>query len=77
MRLWTLHPKYLTDGADRSIELETLARDLLTSPRRPAVWPLLQLEQQALERLDTPYFTLHSDADGLSWASPTTPPSSV
>ncbi|HLL84303.1 MAG TPA: type 2 lanthipeptide synthetase LanM, partial [Longimicrobium sp.] len=47
-----LHPRYLRSGIDRGIELDVLSRTLLRSAERPAVWPLLQAEREALERLD-------------------------
>jgi type 2 lantibiotic biosynthesis protein LanM len=51
-----LHPKYLRSGVDRGIELDALARTLLRTEDRPAIWPLLGAERDALERLDVPYF---------------------
>jgi type 2 lantibiotic biosynthesis protein LanM len=64
----TLHPKFLRDGADRSIELDVLSRALLRADAKPFLWSLLQLEQQALAQLDIPYFTACSDSDALTVA---------
>jgi type 2 lantibiotic biosynthesis protein LanM len=64
----TLHPKFLRDGADRSIELDILSRALLAADSKPFIWPILKAEQQALEQLDIPYFTAYSDSDALTIA---------
>jgi type 2 lantibiotic biosynthesis protein LanM len=65
----TLAPKFLRDGADRSIELDILSRAMLSSDTKPNFWPLLKVEIQALQQLDIPYFTACSDSDGLVIAS--------
>ncbi len=62
----TLHPKFLRDGADRSIELDILSRALLAADSKPFIWPILRAERQALEQLDIPYFTAYSDSDALT-----------
>jgi type 2 lantibiotic biosynthesis protein LanM len=64
----TLDPKFLRDGVERSIELDILSRGLLSSETKPTFWSLLKLETQALEQLDTPYFTARTDSDGLEIA---------
>ncbi|MEQ9367537.1 MAG: type 2 lanthipeptide synthetase LanM family protein [Coleofasciculus chthonoplastes F3-SA18-01] len=64
----TLHPKFLRDGADRSIELDILSRALLAADSKPFIWPILKAEQQALEQLDIPYFIAYSDSDALTIA---------
>ncbi|HEX6899883.1 MAG TPA: type 2 lanthipeptide synthetase LanM [Thermoanaerobaculia bacterium] len=57
LQLHSLHPEYLKDGLDRSIELEWLAR--------PLCWPssfdegrrwIYELERIAMENLDVPHF---------------------
>jgi len=54
------HPDLLRDGADRSIEIEMLARAMLPSggavSASPA-WPLIKAERDAVERGDIPLFT--------------------
>jgi type 2 lantibiotic biosynthesis protein LanM len=52
----SLSPDCCRDGAARSIELELLARVYLEAESRPAVWPLLAAERQALEQADVPLF---------------------
>lgn len=64
----TRHPKFLRDGADRSIELDVLSRALLAADSKPFLWPLLKAEHQALEQLDIPYFVANSDSDALTIA---------
>ncbi|MEH1847364.1 MAG: type 2 lanthipeptide synthetase LanM [Nostoc sp.] len=60
-----LHPEYLRDGADRSIELDILSKPLLSADEKPPFWPLLSVEQQALEQMDIPFFTFYTDSDAL------------
>lgn len=60
-----LHPDFLGDGADRTIELDVLSRALLATDMKPSVWSLLAEELQALEQLDIPYFVADSDSDAL------------
>ncbi|MFQ5541982.1 MAG: type 2 lanthipeptide synthetase LanM, partial [Candidatus Binatia bacterium] len=64
--LRTQHPSVLRDGADQSIQLDMLSKPLLKGPAKHLLWPLLQEERQALERLDIPRFVACSDDDGLS-----------
>jgi type 2 lantibiotic biosynthesis protein LanM len=54
----------LHDGGARGIELELLARGLL--PLSPALWPLLEEEERALEQLDIPLFTIGGDGTRLT-----------
>jgi type 2 lantibiotic biosynthesis protein LanM len=58
-------PLALGDGAERSIQLEALVRGFVTGPERPAAWPMLQDEIDAMERLDVPVFTTTTDSDAL------------
>lgn len=51
-----LHPRYLSDGADRSIELDALSRTYLSEPEPGGTWPLLDEELAALEQMDVPVF---------------------
>lgn len=64
----TLDPKFMRDGAERSIQLDILSRALLLSNTKPLFWPLLSVEQQALEQLDIPLFTARSDSEALTVA---------
>ncbi len=51
-----LHPKYMRNGIDRSIQLDVLCRSALSSKNKPSYWPLFHAEIKALEKLDVPYF---------------------
>ena len=65
----TFHPKFLRDGASRTIELDVLARPLVQVPERPAVWPLLAEERRALEQVDVPLFATRADSRGIQLSS--------
>ena len=63
-----LHPEFLRDGADSSIELERLARDFVVvhpDPDSPPPWGIYRAEVEALERLDIPFFSFFSDSEAL------------
>lgn len=62
-------PEFLCDGVDRSIELEVLARSLISVDHEaPELhWPIYEAERQALERLDIPFFAARPDRTSL-WA---------
>lgn len=72
-----LNPKYLRDGADRSIALDLLARaqvdaeDVSPQPAdnsanaAPLFWPLLAAEKRAMEQGDIPFFITRSDSADL------------
>jgi type 2 lantibiotic biosynthesis protein LanM len=64
----TLNPKFLRDGADRSIQIDILSHAMLDSETKPFCWPLLQIEQQALEQMDVPLFTTSADSENLTLA---------
>lgn len=57
LQLRLLHPEFLRDGLDRSIQLEWLARPLsgTTSPRKGRIL-LYERERTAMELLDVPHF---------------------
>ncbi len=57
IQLHLLHPEFLKDGIDRSIELEWLARPLMGTkqPREKRII-LYKLEREAMEQLDVPHF---------------------
>jgi type 2 lantibiotic biosynthesis protein LanM len=50
-------PKYMRNGVDRSIALESLSRAFLTSDECPMCWSILEAEIQSLEQMDIPFFT--------------------
>ncbi|HBB34161.1 MAG TPA: type 2 lantipeptide synthetase LanM, partial [Cyanobacteria bacterium UBA8803] len=58
-------PKYLRDGVDYSIEIDILSRAYTVTPEKPAAWPILQAERQAMEQLDIPYFAAYPHRDEL------------
>jgi type 2 lantibiotic biosynthesis protein LanM len=63
-----LHPEFLRDGADSSIELERLMRDFVVlppDPHSPPPWGICGAELRAIERLDIPYFSFMSDSKSL------------
>src|SRR5690606_34018666 len=60
-----LHPRFLADGEDRSIELDVLARPLLALDERPHVWPIVRAEREALERMDVPLFVADASSVDL------------
>lgn len=62
----TLQPKFLQNGADRSIQLDVMSRAFLTVDTKPNAWSLLAYEIAALEQLDIPYFTADSSSDALA-----------
>lgn len=64
---YTLQPRFLRDGADRSIELEMLSRRFVLSDDKQErlLWPMLCREIESLEQLDVPIFHARSDADCL------------
>jgi type 2 lantibiotic biosynthesis protein LanM len=62
----TLTPKFLRNGAERSIQLDILSGPMLLSDSKPLFWPLLNEEQQALEQMDIPLFTARSGSDALT-----------
>lgn len=66
----TLDPKFLRDGADRSVYLDILSRGMLSpTANKPLFWSLLDVEKQALEQMDIPLFAARSDSDGLTIAA--------
>lgn len=68
----SLHPKYLRDGADRSIELDVLAVGFTSLKDKHSSWPMLAPEKQALEQLDIPYISAYSDSNAIIINSDTT-----
>lgn len=62
----TLQPKFLKDGADRSIELDVLSRAFLAVDKKPRIWPLLAVELQAMEQVDLPFFRANTGSDVMT-----------
>lgn len=61
----TTHPTMLRDPRVRSAELDVLRRPYLRSAERPALWPALDAECEAMQRLDVPLFTVPADGTTL------------
>lgn len=61
----SLKPHLLTDGADRSIELEILARSFLWTETKSDTWPIFYHEIASLEQLDIPYFYAQSHSKNI------------
>jgi type 2 lantibiotic biosynthesis protein LanM len=58
IHLHLMHPEFLRDGIDRSLELEWLARPLSATPTPQRSRKLLyESERTAMERLDIPHFS--------------------
>lgn len=66
-----LHPRFLRDGRDRSVELDVLARALLSLESPPPVWALIAEERASLEQMDIPFFEACADSDALPLADGT------
>lgn len=62
----SLEPQALTSPAARGLVLERLTRAHLDSPDHPS-WPIVGAEQQALTRLDIPYFEVALAGGATSW----------
>lgn len=62
----SLNPKFVRNGIDRSIYLDTLNRDLFLSNSKSNLWPLLKAEYQALEYMDIPIFTSYPNSNDLT-----------
>lgn len=60
LQLRLLHPEFLANAVDRSIELEWLARPLTAPGAAPVRQRIYELERKAMEQLDVPRFTTES-----------------
>ncbi|GHO85588.1 type 2 lanthipeptide synthetase LanM family protein [Dictyobacter formicarum] len=67
-----LTPRYLRDGADRSIQLEMLGRGVLwidetirDTEMKPLRWRVFLAERQAMEQGDIPFFTAPANRKSL------------
>ncbi|MGF1676127.1 MAG: type 2 lanthipeptide synthetase LanM, partial [Rivularia sp. (in: cyanobacteria)] len=65
----TLQPKFLRNGADRSIGLDVLSKSLLKHETKPNCWPIIAAEQKALSHLDVPIFSIHPYSQDLKIGS--------
>lgn len=66
-------PAWLRNGADRSIQLERLARSMVTlgpqDGQTPCWWPLIADEQMQMEEGDVPYFSAPADRATVTLSS--------
>lgn len=53
------------DGVERSIGLDILKRSAIGATEKPKFWSILQAEQQQMEQLDIPFFSIYPDTDVL------------
>lgn len=60
------NPKYMRDGAERSMQLDMLSIDLLEHNKKPLSWPILACERAALENLDIPSFYVNTGSRDFS-----------
>ena len=60
-----LAPTHLKNGVDYSIELDQLSRAFVVSQDKPNAWPILWAELRAMEQLDIPFFTAHTNQSSL------------
>ncbi|GHO84959.1 type 2 lanthipeptide synthetase LanM family protein [Dictyobacter formicarum] len=67
-----LEPQYLHNGADRSIQMDSLALAVLPAAdapqeehKRSRWWPVLASEKQQLQQIDIPFFATSADGTDL------------
>ena len=61
-----LHPKYMLNGIDRSIQLDLLRKEaLLLYSEKPFFWEIIKYELSALEQHDIPSFIVFSNKKDL------------
>lgn len=61
----TLQPRYLHDGIDRSLQIESLNRVLLAWDEKPVFWDIHKDEAKAMEQMDVPLLTYNSSDTSL------------
>ncbi|HEY9300852.1 MAG TPA: type 2 lanthipeptide synthetase LanM family protein, partial [Phormidium sp.] len=62
----TFVPQFLSNGIDRSIELDILARAFLITDKKPDGWSIFHAELKAMEQMDIPYFAAYPDSQALT-----------
>ncbi|NER98445.1 MAG: type 2 lantipeptide synthetase LanM [Symploca sp. SIO1B1] len=62
----TLHPDFLRDGIERSIQIDLLSASLLSSETKPAAWSFIKAEHQALDQMDIPLFKSSSTSNEVT-----------
>ena len=60
-----LYPSLLKNGLDRSIHLDMLYKGMTSGDFPPLWWPLVEAEQEAMERMDIPHFSIQTDSHSL------------
>lgn len=61
--LASYNPQYLSNGVERSLLFDSLARGLVGFATKPQNWSIIAYERQALERADIPRFEIISDCN--------------
>lgn len=57
----SLHPNYLVDGVERSLEIDIVARTAMLNGQEH-LWPIVVKEKEDLERMDIPIILTNSDS---------------
>lgn len=63
------HPKFMRDGIERSLQLESLSKLLLSSDFASLLIPLVEEEKKAMEQYDIPRILASSDCSNFSFGS--------
>ena len=61
-----LHPKYLKNGIEQSIQLDILSKAFIWMESKSIFWSVLKVEKKALEQLDVPIFIASSKSNNLN-----------
>jgi type 2 lantibiotic biosynthesis protein LanM len=60
-----MNPKFLEDGADRTVQLDVIGRGFLLGGDSNPLWPMARAEFRSLYQLDVPFFCTHADRTSL------------
>jgi type 2 lantibiotic biosynthesis protein LanM len=60
-----LYSHLLKNGIDRSVYLDILYKGMTNGDHPPLWWPLVQAEQNDLEMMDMPHFSVQANSDGI------------
>lgn len=65
----TLNPQTLSNGIERSVQLDILSKQLIISEAKPYFMPVLKMEKLALENVEIPLFYAKPNSDNISIGS--------